>query len=276
MLIKFYLVCLFTLVTVATAALPKVGGNTGGLIQPHQQPVQSFFGNHNNNNLGTGSVRTGGFDALKIMVGGDPNKNILTTPIITQPTFGQPFKSDASDRLGLPKPVNVFTEGYDSMKQAEKMSKESKKMEATLKDIASRFATPNNNFPPPNNNLVIDFEPKPTVPMVPNTKPILLEDQQPVVIPTMADTEPILLENQQPVVVFQQEDQQHCPTCALKGAFYGAKHVLEHPSGLEEPAGLINKGVAKAFRVGEVMGAAIAGAYYGGQGIDVETQLNDK
>jgi len=62
----------------------------------------------------------------------------------------------------------------------------------------------------------------------------------------------------------------------IQGAIFGAKHMVENPSKIEKPAGLINKNIAKAFRVGEVLGAAAAGAYYAADGIDVKAELEQK
>jgi len=62
---------------------------------------------------------------------------------------------------------------------------------------------------------------------------------------------------------------------AIKGAFEGAKYVVFNPSNVEKPVKLLNKDVAKAFKVGEVLGGAIAGAYYGSEGIDVGEKLKE-
>jgi hypothetical protein len=252
------LVMLIAVVTITTATLPPIGRLNMGNLQ--QQPVQSFFSNTRPGG-GSGAV-------LKLMVGNDNNYlvgptnsaakgSLFDKPIVLEPhSITDILRKPIVVENPLIKPYNPNVELQKSLKQVDETQK---KLSAVNQQSMNLIST----------HPVI-------VPQIAVNHPIVIHP----IIPDIPDTQPQLVPNTMTISVPDQlptsNEEGECSMCTLKGAYHGAKHVVTHPSDVGKPAGIINKSVSKAFVAGEIVGGAVAGAYYGAKGIDVEKLLKDK
>ena len=261
-------VSVITTMNVVTASLPKSMGSMNsasigvGIVGANIGATASFFGN--NGPVGSGGA---GMHLLNLFAGSVNNNNLINPggignlfdinkpkvfdifqPVSVQPLFGS--------NVQVIKPYDTLG---DSQKSIKAVQDNSKKFFDSMPSQIGMIHNPQQMIVNPNIVLTLPIAPNhPIVPTIPITSQVTTDTPPVPDIPSFSNSH---------------DGDTHCEWCIVKGIYYGAKHVIVTPSELQKPANLINKHIGKAFIAGEIVGGAIAGGYYGSQGVDVGDKL---